>query len=196
MRNKKNNNKKNHKNKKPKCNKDVVAGFYVGDANSDARAIFIQKRDLEVLPMLEKYGKLYYYEKYPVGTYLRPNSNFILPKKRERRIPNEYLCSNQKRVCSFLRGLYSANGNATEKHIELTQSSKSLIDAVASLLKGLGIVSILVVKNATDTTIKGRLIHWNAVYKLYIHQKASRTLFYEKIGFLHKYKMKHYIKEA
>jgi len=109
-----------------------------------------------------------------------------LPCTYDRFIPDRFIYNNSINVCAFLRGLFSANGCMSGPRVTLKAASKKLVRQVQFMLSSVGIKSYI-------TTNKSNNIKWNnGVYKSKqsydINITSDIDIFYNRIGFIQKYK--------
>lgn len=108
----------------------------------------------------------------------------------ERTIPDRYFYGDTNTVASFLRGLFSANGNVLNskksRRICLKQSSFELVKQVQMMLSSLGIYSYITKHDATWTTHRNGRYLSKPAYDINITGDAN--IFRNKIGFIQKYK--------
>lgn len=109
-----------------------------------------------------------------------------LPLTFNRKIPKNILQGGRDFVCSFLRGLYSANGCVTADRVQLKATSFDVITGVQLMLSSIGIKSYY-------TTNKPSMVHWDngdyvskQSYDLNI--SVDRGRFQKIIGFIQAYK--------
>lgn len=108
----------------------------------------------------------------------------------ERTIPDRYFYGDTNTVASFLRGLFSANGNVLNskksKRVCLKQSSFELVKQVQMMLSSLGIYSYITKHEATWTIHKNGRYLSKPAYDINITRDTD--VFRRKIGFIQKYK--------
>ena len=135
--------------------------------------------------------------KHPSGYnngYYTVNTNinyYELDELPYRRIPDRYKYANFNTICSFLRGLYSANGSVinpigTSIRVKLKSASKDMVDDVQIMLSAVGIRSYISVN-------KSRPVEWhNGTYiskeSYDINITTDSDIFYNSIGFIQNYK--------
>lgn len=123
--------------------------------------------------------------------YIKTNITvFELPPTYERTVPDRYFYGDTNTVASFLRGLFSANGNVLNskrsKRVCLKQSSFELVKQVQMMLSSLGIYSYITKHEATWTTHKNGRYLSKPTYDINITRDVG--VFCEKVGFIQKYK--------
>lgn len=113
-----------------------------------------------------------------------------IPKTYVRKIPERYFYGQVNTVCSFLRGLFSANGSVLGKckRVTLKSASIEIIRQAQTMLLSIGIRSYI-------TTNKSKVVEFsNGAYKCRqsydLNISRDREKFYNYIGFLQKYKNK------
>lgn len=111
-----------------------------------------------------------------------------LPRTYERRVPEGYLQGSFLEVCSFLRGLYSANGSVCASRVQLKATSFAVVEAVQMMLSSLGIASYYTVNKAKTVTFKNGEYECRESYDLNIGTHQGRCRFAKLIGFLQPYK--------
>lgn len=169
----------------------VVDGLMQGDgscieANGGANIYFVlnigaKDQDLFGDPLIahlissEKYDNL----RYRAQTSL---SKEELPKTYDRKIPERYLRSNYITVCSFLRGLYSANGSVCGGRVTLKAASFAVIDGVQNMLSSLGIRSYYTTNPAHDVKFDNGTYLCRESYDLNI--TTDRKRFQHLVGFI------------
>ena len=112
-----------------------------------------------------------------------------LPRTFLREIPLKYRGGEQGCVCSFLRGLYSANGSVAGSRVTLKTSSPTLRDQAQEMLSSVGIASYYTTNKAHDVEFANGTYACKESYDINISTAAGRSLFEKNIGFLQKYKM-------
>jgi intein/homing endonuclease len=113
----------------------------------------------------------------------------ILPK---RTLP-DYIPEDKE--LSFLRGLYTANGSVTSRHrVALKSTCKEMIEEVKELLKKYNIDSYFTTNKPNKIKFKTGEYLCRESYDLNIGNIKGIVTFYEKIGFIHEYKMKALLK--
>lgn len=105
-----------------------------------------------------------------------------LPYTHLRKVPSRFVHADTRRVCGFLRGLYSANGSVVKTRVTLKASSFAVIEAVQLMLSSLGIQSYY-------TTHKPKMVQFeNGEYERKqsydLNITGDRHLFRTHIGFI------------
>jgi len=103
-----------------------------------------------------------------------------------RTVPDYVLYAHQSVQCSFLRGLYSANGCVVNNTIRLKSISKELIIGVQSILSSLGIPSFYTTNKSKENVFYNGNYMLAESYDLTI--SVGRELFVKHIGFIQNYK--------
>ena len=103
-------------------------------------------------------------------------------------VPYRYYTGNRDTVCSFLRGLYSANGSVVSGRVTLKASSFSVIQTIQCMLSSIGIRSYYTTNKATVVEFDNGEYECKESYDLNI--TTDRTIFARKIGFIQDYKNK------
>lgn len=97
---------------------------------------------------------------------------------------NEMASIPEDVICSFLKGLFDAEGNISRKRVRFYNSDINLINLVRDLLENVGIENIKVFKRKKEIHSFGDRKHLvKAVYCLSISRKKNIELFNKKIGF-------------
>lgn len=106
-----------------------------------------------------------------------------LPRTYDRVVPERFLKGSLNLVCSFLRGLYSANGSICGGRVTLKASSFAVIEAVQQMLSSVGISSYYTVNRPKEIEFSNGVYTCRQSYDLNITR--SRDLFRQLIGFIH-----------
>lgn len=170
----------------PKANPQAILdGLVVGDGTVKAgeTCLYIGNDDSELFS--SEVAPLIFHCK-DKNRYLVA-SNLQVSYTHERTVPEKYLNGHRQNVCSFLRGLYSANGSICGNRVTLKAASFKLIEQVQIMLSSIGIRSYF-------TTNKSAAVeHHNGTYvsrKSYdLNITIDRHKFAESIGFIQQYKM-------
>lgn len=109
-----------------------------------------------------------------------------LPLTFLRRIPERFIRGNNSNVCSFLRGLFSANGSICGQRVTLKSTSHGLIEDVQMMLSAVGIRSYVTTNPTKTVNFENGPYECRESYDLNI--TADRVKFRRLIGFLQKYK--------
>jgi len=110
-----------------------------------------------------------------------------LPKTYERIVPERYFTADFRTVCSFLRGLFSANGSVIRDRVTLKQSSRKLIEQVQQMLSFVGIRSYITTNRGKKIKFRKGTYECKTSYNLNIF--SDKDKFYRLIGFIQQYKM-------
>ena len=174
----------------------IVDGLVMGDGTVHSREKYpiillcIGKKDddyftSEVSSLIgENYASTYMYK---IKTNIIPSE---LAYTYERTIPDRYFYGDANTVASFLRGLFSANGNVLNskrsKRVCLKQASFELVKQVQMMLSSLGIYSYITKHEATWITHRNGRYLSKPAYDINITRDTD--VFRRKIGFIQKYK--------
>jgi len=109
-----------------------------------------------------------------------------LTKTFNRTVPDRFIYGTRQEVCSFLRGLYSANGSVVAGRVTLKASSSKIIEQVQVLLSSLGICSYFTTNKSKDVLFKNGTYTSKESYDLNISRDKAK--FVKLIGFLQDYK--------
>lgn len=150
----------------------------IGDDDKDYFNSEIKDLILEYRPSISKYS-------YTVKTSILYSE---LPKTFLRKIPDRFIYSDNSTKCSFLRGLYSANGSVVNNRITLKSTSFDVIKDVQLMLSSLGIKSYYTENKGKTVDFKNGIYQCKDSYDLNI--SVDRTKFVELIGFIQDYKNK------
>lgn len=120
---------------------------------------------------------------YEIKTNILPEE---LPHTYERKIPDRFKFSGKNIICSFLRGLYSANGSVCGNRITLKSASLDIIQDVQIMLSAVGIKSYYTTNKPTRVKFGNGEYECKESYDLNI--SSDREKFVTIIGFIQKYK--------
>jgi len=111
-----------------------------------------------------------------------------LPKTYKRQVPDRYKYADINVICSFLRGIFSANGSVLKKYkqIVLKSTSKVLIEDIQMMLSAVGIKSYFTTNKKRSVKFKNGLYNCRESYDINITSDCS--IFQQKIGFIQRYK--------
>lgn len=166
----------------------VVDGLVLGDGSfvGDTRVVLnIGQDDQDYFTSLkdfigEEYNKSY---QFIVKTTIQP-SELCHPSNRF--VPENYLTAGGTTVCSFLRGLFSANGSIVANRVTLKTTSIQLVEHVQMMLSSVGLASYYTTNK--PTLVKHHNGHYKSLESYDIN--ISDTKNFEKyIGFVQEYKM-------
>lgn len=173
---------------------DVMDGLVIGDgsvheASNNFVHLCIGQDDYdyfssEISPLIIKSREGVHDFAYEVTTTIKHDE---LPKTFERKVPNRFFYGSDEKVCSFLRGLYSANGSICGTRITLKASSFEIIKQVQIMLSSVGIKSYFTTNKENTVKFKNGEYLCKQSYDLNI--TSDRYRFYKLIGFIQKYKM-------
>ena len=105
----------------------------------------------------------------------------------DRKIPDQYLYADKDDVCSFLRGLYSANGSIAGSRVTLKAASFDIITQTQTLLSSIGIRSYYTTNKPKNIQFANGEYECKESYDLNITTDIDR--FYLHIGFIQQYKI-------
>ena len=105
-----------------------------------------------------------------------------LPKTYLRSIPDRFRFGNIDTKCSFLRGLYSANGSIVKTRVTLKVASLDVIEQTQEMLSSLGIRSYYTTNKENDVEFSNGTYTCKQSYDLNI--SSDRNTFRELIGFI------------
>lgn len=109
-----------------------------------------------------------------------------LPKTFLRKVPDRFFYGDSYKVCSFLRGLYSANGSVTSGRVTFKTASTELREQVQIMLSSLGIRSYFTTNKEKIVNFKNGEFLCKESYDINI--TGDKEKFYKIIGFIQKYK--------
>lgn len=109
-----------------------------------------------------------------------------LPPTYDRVIPDRFLKGDYDIVCSFLRGLFSANGYVVNNRVCLKQSSYTLIYQVQQMLSSVGIRSYITTNREKSNKFNNGVYVTKESYDINITKNID--IFYKNIGFIQLYK--------
>jgi len=109
-----------------------------------------------------------------------------IPKTYNRSIPDRFFYGSYTKRCSFLRGLYSANGSICGNRVTLKASSFKVIEQVQTMLSSLGIKSYYTTNRPTQVEFSNGIYECKQSYDLNI--STDRAKFQQNIGFIQGYK--------
>jgi len=111
-----------------------------------------------------------------------------IPYTYLRKIPQRYIESDYNTKCSFLRGLYSANGSICDKRVTLKSASKQIIEDIQLMLSSIGIKSYYTTNLEKDVEFINGIYTCKQSYDLNI--SIDIDIFANNIGFIQQYKNK------
>ena len=167
--------------------RDVFSGLIIGDGTLDKGTIYLCVGENDYDYFTSEISKY-------LGVRINKSSTFYevdtdithLERTFNREVPDEYLYGDRDKVCSFLRGLYTANGSVVDGRVQLKASSFKLIEAVQMMLSSVGIKSYYTTNKPTQ------VLHRNGVYlskqSYDLNITTDRERFQALIGFIQVYK--------
>ena len=170
----------------------VMDGYVLGDgsvhkASNNAVYACVGKDDEDVLDELKDHfvkERPAFGTGYDVKTHIKASE---LPHTYERVIPQRYFQGDRKTVCSFLRGLYAANGSVVaNERITLKAASFTVIRQVQKMLSSLGVRSYYTTNKSKKVEFGNGVYTCKESYDLNITR--DRAVFMDLVGFIHKYK--------
>lgn len=151
--------------------------LYIGDNDQD------YFKDTSVSTYIKKHRPGIKDKAYEIETTIVAEE---LPLTYQRSVPSRYKSAKPDVVCSFLRGLYSANGSICGNRVTLKATSLPLILDVQQMLSSVGIRSYYTVNRAAEVEHANGIYTSKQSYDLNI--SVDRGIFEAKIGFIQKYK--------
>lgn len=109
-----------------------------------------------------------------------------IPLTYNRKIPDRFIHGSFDEICSFLRGIYSANGSVCGNRITLKSSSFQVIEDVQLMLSSIGIKSYWTKNKSHDVEFSNGTYTCKESYDLNI--STDRIQFMNLIGFIQQYK--------
>lgn len=103
-----------------------------------------------------------------------------------RSVPDRFLKADNAKVCSFLRGIYSANGSICGARVTFKTTSKKLVDDIQLMLSSIGIASYYTTNKPSLVSFSNGEYLCKESFDINISKDIHK--FYQKIGFLQKYK--------
>lgn len=150
--------------------------LYIGEDDSDYFDSGISKYIIKHRPGISN-------DAYEIKTGIKSEE---LVHTYNRKVPVRYLYGNRDVVCSFLRGLYSANGSACDNRITLKSSSIEIIESAQMMLSSLGIRSYYTTNKPSSVQFANGNYLCKQSYDLNI--TTDRNKFVNLIGFIQQYK--------
>jgi hypothetical protein len=117
-----------------------------------------------------------------------------LPRTFNRLIPERFFGADYSKKRSFLKGLFSANGDVTNSHASkqsrvcLRQTSKTMVYQVQQMLSSLGIASYITTDKEKRNEFSNGTYVMKESYKLNISDSKSIEIFFSDVGFIQAYK--------
>lgn len=177
-------------------------GYFVGDGSLKKLSIDITDKDKKNLlfykSLIEKGLKIRgYIKKYDrqrllinsvfLARYIRYAFPEIYCDSYERRVPKIVQKAENRCVASFIRGFFDAKGSVINNTIEVTNTSRELIQTIQMLFLRFGIVANYFKENRK--TSFGKRSYKTLVYGLRITDRSFIEVFKDKIGFSSKAKL-------
>jgi hypothetical protein len=128
-------------------------------------------------------------EKYSDRTLFKVQSTIQtkeLPYTYNRYVPDRYIYAGKAVVCSFLRGIYSANGSVCGNRVTLKTTSIDMVEDVQLMLSSIGIKSYYTTNKTKVVTFRNGEYRCKQSYDLNILEHKDR--FNNLIGFIQPYK--------
>jgi ribonucleotide reductase alpha subunit len=156
---------------------DIVDGLVVGDgmihkASGNLKLLCIGENDKD------------YFDS-EISKYIGKRRDGIA-EISDRIIPDRFYRGGANVVCSFLRGLFSANGSVCGNRVTLKSSSLRLIEQVQDMLSSVGIRSYFTTNKPSLVKFSNGECLCKASYDLNI--STDREKFISNIGFIQEYK--------
>lgn len=169
-----------------------------GNADEGGVHLLVQKRDGD--SFFKERGMAGYFDNEPMMT--GPDHYYVktsIPEDAlvditDRKVPDSFFfASSTDKLCSFLRGIYSANGSVTGlKHnsprIALKVTSPEVLEQVQVMLSSIGIASYFTFNPSKKVDFENGTYKTIPSYDLNIGASPSRDLFNKCIGFIQNYK--------
>lgn len=178
--------------KKPFDHQVVTDGLVLGDGmfHRACDRVFLCAGIDEVDEYWQELGNLVGDYRPGVGTHTyNVKTNYVhLPLTFDRQIPEDVLFGTSDYQCSFLRGLYTANGSVVENRVTLKAASFDVIHDVQQILSAIGISSYYTVNKPSTIQHKNGEYTSRQSYDLNIGTLSGRKIFAERIGFIQKHK--------
>jgi ribonucleoside-diphosphate reductase alpha chain len=162
--------------KKSNKNKWIVPLLYIGEKD---QSYFDKSSGISEFFIHKPFDK----KAFRVTTTL---TNDEIPKTFDRRIPKRFLQAKPYVLCSFLRGLYSANGSICDGRVTFKTSSKGLVEDIQIALSSLGISTYFTTNKAHYVKFLNGTYTCKESYDINITK--DRKLFANLIGFIQPYK--------
>lgn len=172
----------------------VVDGLVIGDgsihkSSNDLIYLCIGENDYdyfnsEVSSFIGKQREGIKKYAYEINTTIQPNELLLT---YQRSVPQRYFYGDSNTVSKFLRGLFSANGSVVDNRVTLKTSSSKLRDEVQIMLSSIGIRSYYTTNKPSTVDFSNGSYICKESYDINI--SSDRDVFFEKVGFIQKYKM-------
>lgn len=163
----------------------VMDGLVIGDGTDHHGTILLNigEDDGDIFKEMGTLIRSQYNKEYQYKVY---TSISELPRTFDREIPEEYFTGSFDEVCSFLRGLYSANGSVVADRVQLRATSRKLIEQVQIMLSSVGIKSYVVTDKEKEVVFDNGKYVCRQSFNLTI--TTDRDKFAILIGFIQDYK--------
>ena len=109
-----------------------------------------------------------------------------LPHTYARVIPDRYFYAGEQEKCSFLRGLFSANGSVVANRITYKTASALLVKQLQIMLSSIGILSYITTNKSKKVEFSNGIYSCKESYDLNISR--DKNIFLRRIGFIQEYK--------
>lgn len=171
---------------------DVIDGLVLGDGSfhkaSNRVFLVIGEDDFsyhtsDIKPFIGEYRPGVHENYWEINTSFKN-----LPLTFDREIPDRFMHGSFVRMCSFLRGLYSANGCVTGGRVALKAASYKVISQVQVMLSSLGMQSFVTTNAAKKVLFANGEYVCKESYDLNIGTIEGRQIFQRLIGFIQPYK--------
>lgn len=169
----------------------IIDGLLIGDGSyhkaSGAVVLYVGKDDSDYHKTLELTPSKIGPTTHTIRGYSIGKDDLLhLPY---RRVPTKYKRALPDQVCSFLCGLYSANGSVVSNRVTLKTSNKDLAFDVIEMLSSVGIHSYITTNKAKPVEFSNGTYTCKESYDVNIGRSADVKSFSKMIGFLQDYKM-------
>lgn len=173
----------------------IMDGLVLGDggihkASGNLKLLYIGEDDTDYFK--SQISELIVKERKGISPYAWEITTNILadelPSMDNRSIPDRYFKGTPSEVCSFLRGLYSANGSVVSNRVTYKTSSSKLRDQIQVMLSSIGIKSYFTTNKSKDVAFSNGLYTCKESYDINI--TSDRDKFVKLIGFIQEYKNK------
>ena len=171
----------------------VMDGLVLGDgtvhmASNDLVLLCISNKDDDYFN--SEISDLIYNKRDGINKYVYEIRTSItsdeLVKTFNRKVPERYLNGDISTVCSFLRGIYSANGSICGNRVTLKSASFNLIEDIQLMLNSIGIASYYTVNKTKKVKFYNGEYDRKQSYDLNISRDIDKFKTY--IGFIQSYK--------
>lgn len=171
----------------------VMDGLVLGDgtvhkASNDLVLLCIGNKDGDYFN--SEISDLIYNKRDGIGKYAHEIRTSItseeLVRTFNRKVPERYLNGDISTVCSFLRGIYTANGSVCGNRITLKSASFNIIEDVQLMLNSIGIASYYTVNKTKKIKFHNGEYDCKQNYDLNITRDIDKFKTY--VGFIQTYK--------